>query len=125
MKRILVVDDEPSVLLGICRALRGRRDDWEAVLALDAQEACERLDLGSDIAAVVCDLSMPGGGGEAVLRHAQDKYPAVARIILSGNLKTETGDRCRTLAHRALEKPCSMEVLRSVVEELTTTAAPR
>lgn len=116
MKRILVVDDEPSILLGVCRNLRGQRSKWEAVLALDAEEACQRLDAAPDIDVLVCDLSMPGGGGEVVLRHASTKYPHVTRIILSGHARTDSAKRARELCHRFLEKPCPADVLQEAIQ---------
>jgi DNA-binding NtrC family response regulator len=116
MKRILVVDDEPSVLLGICRNLRGRRNEWEAVLALDAEEACQRLDAAADIDVLVCDLAMPGGGGEVVLQHASTKYPHIARIVLSGHAYTESAKRARELCHRFLEKPCPVNKLEAAIQ---------
>jgi DNA-binding NtrC family response regulator len=116
MKRILVVDDEPSILLGICRNLRGRRTEWEAVLALDAEEARERLDAAPDIDVLVCDLAMPGGGGEEVLRYAIDKHPHMARIVLTGEGRSEAAKRARTLCHRLLEKPCPAKDLQEAIQ---------
>jgi DNA-binding NtrC family response regulator len=116
MKRILVVDDEPAILLGICHSLRGKRSKWEAVLALDADEACQRLDAAPDIDVLVCDLTMPGGGGEVVLRHASTKYPHVTRIVLSGHAHTDSANRARELCHRFLEKPCPAEAIQEAIQ---------
>ena len=116
MKRILVVDDEPSVLLGICHSLHGRRSEWEAVLALDTEEACERLDAAPDIDVLVCDLAMPGGGGEVVLRHASANYPQITRIVLSGQGRSESAKRARELCHRFLEKPCPAKDLQEAIQ---------
>jgi CheY-like chemotaxis protein len=116
MKHILVVDDDPSVLLGICRSLRGRRDEWEAVLTLDTEEACTRLDAAADIDVLVCDLAMPGKGGISVLRHAMEKYPHVARIVLSGKTRGEVADEARQLCDRFLEKPCPADLLRDTIQ---------
>lgn len=117
MKRILIVDDEPAVLVGVCRALRGRRHEWEAVLATDPKEACERMDMLGDISVLICDLAMPGGGGEVVLMHAREHHPQMARIILSGNLtNTPMAARAIPLAHRFLEKPCPAERLQETID---------
>ncbi|MGD0835129.1 MAG: response regulator [Polyangia bacterium] len=125
MKRILVVDDEPSVLLGICRVLRGRRSEWEAVLAIDTEEACARLDAAADIDVLVCDLTMPGGGGVKVLEHARAKYPHVARIVLSGASHGELADQARKLCDRFLEKPCPSELLHKAIQwAVDRSAAP-
>jgi CheY-like chemotaxis protein len=116
MKRILVVDDEPSVLLGICNSLRGRRDEWEPVLAIDTEEACSRLDAAPDIDVLVCDLAMPGEGGVRVLRHAMEKHPHIARIVLSGKARGEIANEARQLCDRLLEKPCPPDVLRETIQ---------
>lgn len=116
MKQILVVDDEPSVLLGICRNLHGRRSEWEAVLAIDAEEACAKLDAASDIGVLVCDLAMPGGGGVKVLRHAMETCPHIVRIVLSGLGQSEITDEARHLCDRFLEKPCSADVLQEAIQ---------
>jgi CheY-like chemotaxis protein len=127
MKRILVVDDDPSVLLGICRGLRGRRNEWEAVLALDTEEACMRLDAAPDIDVLVCDLTMPGEGGVKVLRHAMAKDPHIARIVLSGQGRTEASNQARELCDRFLEKPCPAQLLQETIQwaiDRTQAAAP-
>ena len=67
MKRILFVDDHPSVLAGVCNSLRSRRAEWEPVLALDADDAREQL-AKQRFHAIVCDIHMPGDDGEALLR---------------------------------------------------------
>ena len=116
MKRILIVDDEPSILLGICHALRGRRHEWEPILALDTEEACARM-AGGDISVLICDLAMPGGGGEVVLRHARDNYPHIPRIVLSGKMMDITYAKMAIpLAHRFLEKPCPAETLQATID---------
>jgi CheY-like chemotaxis protein len=116
MKRILVVDDDPSVLLGVCRSLRGRRNEWEPVLALDTEEACMRLAAAPDIDVLVCDLTMPGEGGVKVLREAIAKYPHVARIVLSGHGEGDEARLARTLCDRFLEKPCPTQLLQDTIE---------
>ncbi len=105
------MDDEPFVLMGICRNLRGHRDEWEPLLAIDADEACMRLDATPDIDVLVCDLAMPGGGGLRVLRYALEKHPHVTRVVLSGNPRGEVADEARQLCHRFLEKPCPAQTL--------------
>ena len=116
MKRILVVDDDPHVLLGICHILRGRRTEWEPVLALDTEEACERLDVAADIDVLLCDLSMPGEGGVKVLRHAAATNANIARIVLSGHSHSETARQARELCDRFLEKPCPADVLKETIQ---------
>jgi DNA-binding NtrC family response regulator len=116
VKRILVVDDEPLVLLGICHSLHGRRNEWEPILALDTEEACMRLNAAPDIDVLVCDLTMPGEGGVRVLRHAMTIDPHIARIVLSGHGRSDAAKEARDLCDRFLEKPCSAQLLQDTIQ---------
>ena len=116
MRRILVVDDDPHILFGICQILHGRRAEWEPVLALDTEEACTRLDAAPDIDVLLCDLAMPGEGGIKVLRHAAATNPNIARIVLSGHSHSEVGQQARELCDRFLEKSCPPQVLQDAIQ---------
>ena len=43
-KRILFVDDEPKVLQGLQRSLRGMRSEWEMLFAGSGAEALKKMD---------------------------------------------------------------------------------
>lgn len=117
VKRILFVDDEPSVLSAACNSLRSRRHEWEAVLALDAEDALSLLGQGP-FDAMVCDLHMPGDSGETLLRHVMQKYPHIKRLVLTGDLRPAVAERVAPLCHRFLEKPCSPETLHQALAEV-------
>jgi DNA-binding NarL/FixJ family response regulator len=64
--RILIVDDEPILLLALQRSLRLEQPGWELVLARSGQEALEQLRLAPyDV--LVTDILMPGMDGMALL----------------------------------------------------------
>src|SRR5207249_1688354 len=66
MKRVLLVDDEPSILVAL-RSLVERRG-WEALVASSGIEALALLDgTGGRPDAVVTDFSMPGMDGLELL----------------------------------------------------------
>ncbi len=77
MARILVVDDEPAVRRALERALR--LDKYEVELAVDGEEALDRLaERPAD--AVILDVMMPGVDGLEVcrrLRAGGDKTPVL------------------------------------------------
>ena len=61
-KRILFVDDEPMLLMGLQRSLRSMRQDWEMAFVSGGKEAIEAIDKQPfDI--VVTDMRMPGMDG--------------------------------------------------------------
>ncbi len=57
-KRILFVDDEPMVLDGLGRMLRGMRNEWEMAFAPGGPEALEIL-RDRPFHVVVTDMRMP------------------------------------------------------------------
>lgn len=122
MKRILFVDDEPKILTAACNSLRARRSEWEAVVALDAEDALDALEKGP-FDAIVCDLHMPGAGGETLLRVVTGQYPTVKRLVLTGDLHPATAARVKPLCDVFLEKPCSADQLQRALAELFAKAA--
>jgi DNA-binding NarL/FixJ family response regulator len=117
MKRILFVDDHPSVLAGVCNSLRSRRTEWEPVLALDADDAREQL-AKSSFQAIVCDIHMPGDDGEALLRELAEKYPQIPRVVLTGDTYSDKAKRVAGLCHSLLEKPCPTELLQRTLAKV-------
>ena len=119
MKRILFVDDESRILDGIARMLHADRARWEMEFAVGGEaalQACERASF--DV--VVSDMRMPGMDGTAFLTNMRDRYPATARIVLSGHCEVDAATRVVNLAHRFLAKPCKSDELQSAIESVCT-----
>jgi two-component system response regulator MprA len=77
MAQILVVDDEPAVRRALERALR--LDKYEVELAIDGEEALDRL-AERPVDAVILDVMMPGVDGLEVcrrMRAAGDRTPVL------------------------------------------------
>ena len=81
--RILFVDDEPNVLDGLRRMLRGMRHQWQMSFATNGHEALEILD-GQPYDVVVSDMRMPGMDGVQLLTEIKKRHPTIVRIVLSG-----------------------------------------
>lgn len=85
--RILVMDDDPQILLTAQRMLKSM--GYEAVLTTDGAEAIsiyqETLVAGKRFAAVLMDLTVPGGiGGRETIQHLLAIDPEVNAIVSSG-----------------------------------------
>lgn len=109
--RILLVDDDESVVRGLQNVLRPDRRRWSTRIAGGASAALEEM-AREPADVVVSDLRMPGVDGIELLGQVLDRWPATARVLLSGWSDAESITRALTVAHRYLLKPCDAETLR-------------
>jgi HD-like signal output (HDOD) protein/ActR/RegA family two-component response regulator len=110
-KRILFIDDEPRVLQGIQRGLRGMRAEWETEFANSGAEALETM-AQAPFDVVITDMRMPGMDGAQLLELVKVRYPRMVRIILSGQSDRETILRSVGPSHQYLSKPCDLDELK-------------
>lgn len=115
---VLFVDDEPRILDGIRRSLRGRREEWDMEFRTSAVEALAAL-AESSYDVVVSDMRMPGMDGAELLAQVSRQHPATARVVLSGHTEREAAVRASVFGHRFLNKPCDADALADLVEQLT------
>lgn len=113
--RVLFVDDEARVLEAIERTLFQLDVDWEVCFAEGGPAALVQLEQ-SHFDVIVSDMRMPGMDGAALLTHVCERYPHVARIVLSGQTDEAAAFRVVRVAHQFLAKPCSTDTLRQVIE---------
>ncbi|MBI5162189.1 MAG: EAL domain-containing response regulator [Micrococcales bacterium] len=111
--RVLLVDDEPSVVRAYTRLLE---PTYEVQTASDAEAAVELLDrMSFDV--VVTDLRMPGQDGMHVLRAARARDPDVPVILLTASPSLESSVQAlEDGALKYLVKPIERRELRDTVE---------
>jgi putative nucleotidyltransferase with HDIG domain len=114
MKRVLFVDDEPMVLDGLRRMLRGMRNEWEMEFAASGPEALRILD-NKQFNVIVTDMRMPGMDGCQLLNLVKELHPQVVRIVLSGQPDKQMVLTAIGPIHQFLSKPCDAETLKSTV----------
>lgn len=114
VKRVLFVDDEPSILSGLRRMLHSARDQLSADFAADGETALKQLD-SSQFDAVVTDMRMPQLSGVELLDIVRDRHPSVVRIILSGQSERDCALQSVGLAHQFLAKPCEAETIQETI----------
>jgi HD-like signal output (HDOD) protein/CheY-like chemotaxis protein len=119
MKRVLFVDDEGNILDGIRRMLHADRKRWDLHFAVGGEAALQACEAGPfDV--VISDMRMPGMDGATLLGHIRDRFPATARIVLSGYSEAALTTRTVPMAHRFLTKPCNASELQSAIENVCT-----
>lgn len=107
-KRILIVDDEVSILDSLGGILED--EGFEPVRAQNGEDALGRVsDAVPDL--VLLDVWMPPGiDGLEVLRRIKLDYPFLPVVIMSGHGTVETAVKATKLgAHDFIEKPLSLE----------------
>ena len=115
--KVLFVDDEPRILDGLRRSLRGKRSEWDMSFAPGGEPALELLAAAAhDV--IVSDMRMPGMDGAELLTRVSNQYPEVARVVLSGHTEPEAAIRVAIAGHRFLTKPTETETLTGVIEQL-------
>ena len=116
--RILVADDEPVILEGICRFIEQSSIDYEIVAQAGHGEEAIRsmLELKPDI--VVSDVQMPKATGLDLIRIARENALKIQFIFISGYQEFEyVKEAMRYNAVDYLLKPISMEELQGTLEK--------
>lgn len=107
---VLVVDDEPQALRSFALSLRTM--GVERVLLEEGPEGAVRELAEQQVGAVLLDLVMPSGSGEALLEHIVAEHPEVPVIIVTGVHDVDTAVRCmRKGAYDYIVKPVRRELL--------------
>ncbi len=114
MTRIVFVDDEPRILDGLRRMLRGMRQEWDMTFLDNGRAALEHL-AREPADVIVTDLRMPGVDGSQLLEEVRQHYPHMIRIILSGHANQEAVMKSVKAAQQYLAKPSDAEAIKSAI----------
>ena len=113
---ILVVDDEPSVLLTYSMILR--HSGYRVIGVATAREAKvvleeQRFDM------LVCDLALEGSrSGLDVLDFARARYPGIPAVLLTGYATRELGEETERKRITLLSKPIEVKDLLDTIGKL-------
>jgi len=111
--RILVVDDEPSVLTTYRMILEQK--GYEVLPAPSAKEARRVLE-GESPDLLLCDLSLEEGeSGLAVIECARRHHPALPSLLLTGYASKDISDRAQRLGVSVLFKPVEIQEFLAVI----------
>jgi CheY-like chemotaxis protein len=114
--RILVADDEPSIL----ELMRNVLDLWgyQVELCPNGGEALKSVSQSS-VDLLLIDNLMPVLSGVEVLRRLRSTHPALPAILMSGYISQEDRQACAELGKiDVLSKPFSLDELRSSLTRL-------
>ncbi|HEY0709756.1 MAG TPA: response regulator [Polyangia bacterium] len=120
MKKVLIVDDSPTVRQQVAAALVPA--GFEVLDAQDGQEGLQQLRDHPDLALIFCDVNMPGMSGLEMLDVAgQDAPPALPPIImLTSEGRADLIARAKQSGAKGwLIKPVKPEQLVAVARKIT------
>src|ERR671931_2961361 len=107
MERVLLVDDDPSVLFALKEVVQAR--GWEPLLARSGAEALALVDRAD---AVVTDFAMPEMDGMELLRAIRDRDESVPVILLTAHGSERLAVRAiRAGAYEYVTKPFEVDDL--------------
>ena len=109
-RRVLFVDDEEDLLIGLKCTLRKARKQWSMRFACGGAEAIAMIK-EEPVDAVITDMRMPGMDGAELLSWVRQICPDACRIILSGHADDSMAMRALPVAHQYLHKPCDRETI--------------
>ncbi len=107
--RILLVDDDPNLLAGIKRQLKGKFDITTVQSGADAITEAEK----KSFSVIISDYKMPAMNGAQVLSKVRHISPGTVRMMLTGQADIEAVIDIVNEGNifRFLTKPCPPEVL--------------
>lgn len=114
-KKILLVDDEQSLLNGLERRLGL---EFEIETASSGEEALEKMDSLGPFAVVVTDMQMPQMDGVQFIQHARILAPDTVYLMLTGNQDLQTASKAVNDGEvfRFLNKPCDADRLKRALQ---------
>jgi len=120
MKKILVIDDEPHILLMLKKMLE--RAGFEIDIASNGKEGLELFrKYPTDL--VITDIIMPEKEGLETIREMKRLQPGLKIIAMSGGGKITADNYLQTAklfgASRIIEKPFTQQQMVDAVKDLT------
>lgn len=112
MKRILIVEDDAALSMGLSRALKSQ--ETETVLTESVRTAKEQLARG-EIALVILDVNLPDGNGFDFLPYIKNNYAIPVIMLTANDLETDIVAGLEAGADDYITKPFSLAVLRARV----------
>lgn len=113
-KNILIVDDEPALLLSIETGFEGQ-DRFKVITAANGREALGVLE-DSEVDLVVTDLRMPEMDGFELLAEMSSHYSTIPNVVMSAFGTPKIEERLQTFnTFRLLNKPVDFDALEQCI----------
>ena len=114
-ERLLVVEDEPSILENTSRALENFGYlVWRAVNGREASEILESIPVDF----VISDVNMPEMNGVELLKHIEKNHPKTQVILATGFFEDIDWEELEAKSIPLIEKPFSIMTLAKMIKKM-------
>ncbi len=114
--KILVVEDEPIIRLGMVSSIEDA--GYDVVEASNADDAIRRIEGDSEVRVVVTDVDMPGSmDGVRLAHYVRRRWPPIQLLVISG--KTGVGTAELPSGVEFISKPYQEPRLLTLIETLS------
>ena len=118
--KILVVEDEPLIRLGLASTIEDA--GYEVVEAASADEAIRKLEQIEDVRLVLTDVDMPGSmDGIRLAHYVNRRWPPIRLVVISGKVGGKPNEL--PAGARFMAKPYQEPALINMVEAMMGGAA--
>lgn len=107
---MLIVDDEPEVVVTIDRLLRRA---WPLRVASTFSEAVAAVEAGGTIAGAIIDVVLPDGSGINLLSLLRDQHPTARVLVLTAHAEPELINKAQVYGAEYAIKPHFAESVRA------------
>ncbi len=116
-KRVLIIDDEPSVLHYLERLLR--RLGYAVETTNNGAEALEKA-CDPDIALIISDMFMPGKISQLeLIRRLRESRSDCPLVVITGHPSQDIVNECRNMGvNEFLTKPFELSFIKNVLHKL-------
>lgn len=121
--KILVVDDEKDLTSALAAVLKS----WGRISVVQAESVSEAKKVmeDSEIELIVSDVNMHSENGYDLIAYAEEHYPEVPVILMSGKVNIYDDDDCSQKVFKNIyaffEKPFNFKELKDTVERALKT----
>ena len=115
MRNVLIVDDEPALLLSIETGFENQQEQFKVLTAGNGEEALVMLE-DNDIDLVITDLQMPKLDGFELLAKMSTDYPGIPHVVMSAFGTPQIEGQLKSLGtFRFLHKPLDFDALEECI----------
>ncbi len=117
MPKVLIVDDEKSLILSLKTGLEEYKDSFEVLVAGNGKEAVKVIE-STQIDLLITDLKMPVMNGFELLAYTFSNFPHIACVVMTAfntpDIEQKLSD---TALLKLIEKPVDIDQMTSVIIE--------